>query len=72
MRSLMFADFINSDSVKEKLEKRIYFLLFFFFLKTNKNYEEVASLENLYGIVENQLGEYNNMHKAKMNLVIFR
>ena len=54
---------------KKEIRKKLFI---YCFLKTNKNYEEVASLENLYGIVENHLGEYNNMHKAKMNLVIFR
>ncbi len=35
-------------------------------------YEEVTSLEELTGVVEGALEEYNNMHKNRMNLVIFR
>lgn len=37
-----------------------------------KLYEEVTSLEELTGIVEMALEEYNNTHKNRMNLVIFR
>ena len=37
-----------------------------------KLYEEVASLDELTGIVEMALEEYNNTHKNRMNLVIFR
>ena len=35
-------------------------------------YEEVTSLDNLYGVVEACLDEYNQTHKTRMNLVIFR
>lgn len=37
-----------------------------------KFYEEVESLDELTGVVETALEEYNNMHKTRMNLVIFR
>lgn len=37
-----------------------------------KLYAEVASLDELTGIVETALEEYNNTHKNRMNLVIFR
>ena len=37
-----------------------------------KLYEEVTSLEEFTSIVETSLEEYNNMHKNRMNLVIFR
>ncbi|XP_071083415.1 dynein axonemal heavy chain 12-like isoform X1 [Haliotis cracherodii] len=35
-------------------------------------YEEVKSLEEFYRVVELCLEEYNNTHKTRMNLVIFR
>ena len=35
-------------------------------------YDEVKSLEEMYKIVEQCLEEYNNTHKNRMNLVIFR
>ncbi|XP_075239189.1 dynein axonemal heavy chain 7-like isoform X2 [Convolutriloba macropyga] len=35
-------------------------------------YEEVTSLEGFNTVVENQLEEYNQVNKTKMNLVIFR
>lgn len=35
-------------------------------------YSEVQSLEEMYKIVEQGLEEYNNTHKNRMNLVIFR
>ncbi|CAI8001099.1 Dynein heavy chain 7, axonemal, partial [Geodia barretti] len=37
-----------------------------------KLYEEVASLDDLTGVVETALEEYNNTHKNRMDLVIFR
>ena len=35
-------------------------------------YEEVSSLDELTSVVESSLEEYNNTHKNRMNLVIFR
>lgn len=35
-------------------------------------YEEVKSLDEFYRVVELCLEEYNNTHKTRMNLVIFR
>ncbi|XP_052780138.1 dynein axonemal heavy chain 12-like isoform X1 [Mya arenaria] len=35
-------------------------------------YDEVRSLDDMYQIVEQCLEEYNNTHKSRMNLVIFR
>ena len=35
-------------------------------------YQEVPSLDDLTGVVETALEEYNNTHKNRMNLVIFR
>lgn len=35
-------------------------------------YEEVKSLEDFNGIVDSCLEEYNQTHKAQMNLVTFR
>ena len=37
-----------------------------------KLYEEVESLDELTGVVETVLEEYNNTHKNQMKLVIFR
>ena len=37
-----------------------------------KLYEEVESLDDLTGVVESTLEEYNNMQKNQMKLVIFR
>ena len=37
-----------------------------------KLYEEVESLDDMTGVVETALEEYNNTHKNRMNLVIFR
>lgn len=35
-------------------------------------YEEIKMIDSMYGIVEQALEEYNNTHKSKMELVIFR
>lgn len=35
-------------------------------------YEEIKVIDTMYGVVEQCLEEYNNTHKNKMNLVIFR
>ena len=35
-------------------------------------YDEIRSLDDMYAIVEQCLEEYNNTHKNRMNLVIFR
>ena len=35
-------------------------------------YEEVASIDDFYKVAEQELDEYNNTHKTRMNLVIFR
>lgn len=35
-------------------------------------YEEVTSVDRLYEVTEQCLLEYNNTHKTRMNLVIFR
>ena len=35
-------------------------------------YEEVMSLQDMYGTAEQCLEEFNNTHKKRMNLVIFR
>lgn len=51
----------------------IFLLLFVHFqLVDDRLYEEVKSMEDLYKIVEQYLDEYNQLHKAQMNLVIFR
>ena len=42
------------------------------FFQDVKLYAEVASLDALTGIVEFALEEYNNTHKNRMDLVIFR
>ena len=35
-------------------------------------YQEVTSLDEFYNVVATCLEEYNNTHKNRMNLVIFR
>jgi dynein heavy chain len=35
-------------------------------------YEEVKSIDDFYTVAEQCLEEYNNTHKTRMNLVIFR
>ena len=35
-------------------------------------YDEILNLDDMYAIVEQCLEEYNNTHKNRMNLVIFR
>ena len=35
-------------------------------------YEEVSSVDAFYTVAEQTLDEYNNIHKTRMNLVIFR
>jgi dynein heavy chain len=35
-------------------------------------YEEIKVIDSMYGVVEQCLDEYNNTHKNKMHLVIFR
>jgi dynein heavy chain len=35
-------------------------------------YQEIASLDEFYNVVGTCLEEYNNTHKNRMNLVIFR
>jgi dynein heavy chain len=35
-------------------------------------YEEIKVIDSMYGVVEQCLDEYNNTHKNKMSLVIFR
>jgi dynein heavy chain len=40
--------------------------------KEERFYEEIKIIDSMYGIVEQCLDEYNNTHKNKMNLVIFR
>lgn len=35
-------------------------------------YQEVMSLDEMYSVVHQCLEEYNNTHKNRMNLVIFR
>lgn len=35
-------------------------------------YQEVKSLDEMYHVVTQCLEEYNNTHKTRMNLVIFR
>ena len=35
-------------------------------------YQEVTSLDEFYNVVALCLEEYNNTHKSRMNLVIFR
>ncbi len=35
-------------------------------------YEEVKSIDDFYHVAEQCLDEYNNTHKTRMNLVIFR
>lgn len=43
-----------------------------FLPQETKLYEEVTSLDDLTGVVESALEEYNNTHKNRMDLVIFR
>ncbi|XP_065670290.1 dynein axonemal heavy chain 12 isoform X3 [Hydra vulgaris] len=65
-------------SVDKKLkEDSMRSLMFGDFLNPNavgsdRLYQEVKSVDDLYPIVQNYLEEYNLMHKAQMNLVIFR
>ena len=35
-------------------------------------YEEISQLDAFYSVAESCLDEYNNTHKTRMNLVIFR
>jgi dynein heavy chain len=35
-------------------------------------YDEIKAVDQMYTIVEQCLEEYNNTHKTRMNLVIFR
>ena len=35
-------------------------------------YEEVASIDAFFQVTEHYLEEYNNQHKTRMTLVIFR
>ena len=35
-------------------------------------YEEIQQLDSFYSVAESCLDEYNNTHKTRMNLVIFR
>ena len=37
-----------------------------------KVYEEVKSIEDFYAVAEQCMEEYNNTHKNRMDLVIFR
>lgn len=41
-------------------------------MQVEKLYEEIESLDELTGVVESALDEYNNTHKNQMKLVIFR
>ena len=41
-------------------------------VQESKMYEEVGSLDEFTSIVQGSLEEYNNTHKNRMNLVIFR
>ena len=38
----------------------------------DRRYDEVKSLDDMYKVTESCLEEYNNTHKTRMNLVIFR
>jgi dynein heavy chain len=40
--------------------------------KEERFYEEIKMIDTMYGVVEQSLDEYNNTHKNKMSLVIFR
>ena len=42
------------------------------YLQEPKLYEEVASVEEMTEVVSTALDEYNNTHKNRMNLVVFR
>ena len=35
-------------------------------------YAEIKDIDAFYSVAEGQLEEYNNIHKTRMNLVIFR
>ena len=35
-------------------------------------YSEIKDIDAFYSVAESQLEEYNNIHKTRMNLVIFR
>ena len=81
MRSLLFGDYMNPDAVRYNVGTSIrlfpfprFISLFFPCLpyQETKLYEEVASLDDLTGVVETALEEYNNTHKNRMDLVIFR
>ena len=37
-----------------------------------RTYEEIQNLDALYTVAEQCLEEYNNTHKTRMNLVMFR
>jgi len=45
---------------------------FTFKLQEPKLYEEVGSIEEMTEVVTSGLEEYNNTHKNRMNLVVFR
>jgi len=45
---------------------------FAFKLQELKLYEEVGSIEEMTEVVASGLEEYNNTHKNRMNLVVFR
>lgn len=49
-----------------------FFSLSYFPSQDPRLYEEVSSLEDFSSVVETCLEEYNNMHKNRMDLVIFR
>ena len=57
MRSLLFGDYLSSVDEPNC---------------ANRMYEEVPDVDELTGVVETCLLEYNNTHKTPMNLVIFR
>ena len=56
LRDLMFGDYMRPDV--EEAEQR--------------HYAEVPSVESFGRVAEFCLGEYNQTHKSRMDLVIFR
>ena len=54
------------------LEITVFYFMLHSLIQEERLYQEVPSLDDLTGVVETALEEYNNTHKNRMNLVIFR
>jgi len=71
MRSLLFGDYMKPDAVSVMImvyEQCSQGML----LQDPRLYEEVGSIEEMTEVVTSGLEEYNNTHKNRMNLVVFR